>query len=152
MRLRSITSDHGWDLSVGGNQVVQVICKQLPLAPRCVLTHYGLQGITARQGLLAFLSNPSWMNNADYSLAIYVMLSRPTKLDDLWIVDVPPRGVFEGFLHEHNPVLVKRMREFEEQARVDEHTAIDYVRRLSWQGTPWAAKYLSSEEIATLFA
>ena len=68
--LRAVTSDPGWDLSVGGKQAVQVVRKQLPLAPRCVLTRYGLQGITARQGLLAFLSKPSWMSNADYALAI----------------------------------------------------------------------------------
>ena len=68
--LRAVTSDPGWDLSVGGKQAVQVVRKQLPLAPRCVLAHYGLQGIAARQGLLAFLSKPSWMSNADYALAI----------------------------------------------------------------------------------
>ena len=78
------------------------------------------------------------------------MLSRPTKLDDLWIVDLPPRGVFETFLHERNPVLVKRTREFEEQARVDEGTAIEYVRRLSWQRIQWVCKHLSADELAAL--
>ena len=81
---------------------------------------------------------------------VYVMLSRPTKLDDLWIVDLPPRGVFETFLHEHNPVLVKRTREFEGQARVDERTAIEYVHRLSWQGIPWVRKRLSADEVAAV--
>ena len=81
---------------------------------------------------------------------VYVMLSRPTKLDDLWIVDLPPRGVFETFLHERNPVLVKRTREFEEQARVDEGTAIEYVRRLSWQGIPSFRKRLSADELAAI--
>ena len=32
--------------------------------------------------------------------------------------------------------MVKRMREFEEQARVDEQKALKYVRRLSWQRIP----------------
>ena len=55
-----------------------------------------------------------------------------------------------GALHEHNPVLVKRMREFEEQARVDEGTAIEYVRRLSWQGIPWVRKHLSADELTII--
>ena len=84
-----------------------------------------------------------------WPLAIYVMLSRP-KLDDLRIVDLPPRGVFETFLFEHNPVLVKRMREFEEQARLDERTAIEYVPRLSWQRIPWVCKRLPADELAAL--
>ena len=37
--LRAVTWDPGWDLSVGRKQAVQVMRKQLPLAPRCVLTH-----------------------------------------------------------------------------------------------------------------
>ena len=47
--LRPVTCDQAWDLPVEGNQFMQVHRKQLPLAPRHVLTHYGLQGITARQ-------------------------------------------------------------------------------------------------------
>jgi len=150
--LRPVTCDQAWDLPVGGNQFVQIHRKQLPLAPRYVLTHYGLQGITARQGLLAFMSKPSWVSQADYGLAMYVMLSRPTKLEDLWIVDLPPRNVFKNFLHEHNPPLVKRMREFEEQARMDEQKALKYVRRLSWQRIPWVSQHLSADEISNLFA
>ena len=150
--LRPVTCDQAWDFSVGGKQFVQVYRKQLPLAPRRVLTHYGLQGITARQGLLAFLSKPSWMKDADYALAMYVILSRPTKLEDLWIVDLPPRSVFEKFLHEHNPLLVKRMREFEKQACVDERKALQYVSRLCWQHIPEVSKHLSAAEISNLFA
>eukprot|EP00438_Fugacium_kawagutii_P017947 Skav211370 [mRNA] locus=scaffold595:25004:28193:- [translate_table: standard] len=150
--LRPVTSDQGWELSMPGIQTMQVLRKQIPLAPRCVLTHYGLQGITARQGLVAFFSKPGWLNNADYALAIYVMLSRPTKLDDLWIVDLPPRAVFETFLHEHNPVLVKRMREFEEQARLDEENALQYLRRLSWHHVDEVSQHLTSHELANLFA
>ena len=151
--LRPVTCDQAWDLPLGGNQFMQVHRKQLPLAPRHVLTHYGLQGITARQGLLAFMSKPSWMSQADYGLAMYVMLSRPTKLEDLWIVDLPPRNVFEKFLHEHNPLLVQRMREFEGQACVDERKALKYVHRLSWQCIPWVSQHLSADEMsADLFA
>ena len=90
---------------------------------------------------------------ADYGLATYVMLSRPTKLEDVWIVDLPPRNVFEKFLHEHNPLLVQRMREFEGQACVDERKALKYVHRLSWQCIPWVSQHLSADEMsADLFA
>ena len=128
--LRSVACDKAWSLQVAPKQHVPVIRKQLPLAPRCVLTHYGLQGITARAGLVAFLSKPAWMKDADYALAIYVMLSRPRKLDDLWIIDMPPRHMFQRFLHENNPLLVQRMQEFEQQAKLDETNALSYVSKL----------------------
>ena len=90
--LRAVASDKAWSLQVAPKQHVPVIRKQIPLAPRCVLTHYGLQGITAKNGLVAFLSKPSWMKDPDYALAIYVMLSRPRKLDDLCSICTPYWG------------------------------------------------------------
>ena len=144
--LRSVACDKAWSLQVAPKQHVPVIRKQLPLAPRCVLTHYGLQGITARAGLVAFLSKPAWMKDADYALAIYVMLSRPRKLDDIWIIDMPPRHVFQRFLHEHNPLLVQRMQEFEQQAKLDETNALSYVSKLQWHKNESIWSKLSVED------
>ena len=144
--LRSVACDKAWSLQVAPKQHVPVIRKQLPLAPRCVLTHYGLQGITARAGLVAFLSKPAWMKDADYALAIYVMLSRPRKLDDLWIIDMPPRHMFQQFLHEHNPLLVQRMQEFEQQAKLDETNALSYVSKLQWHKNESIWNKLSVED------
>ena len=144
--LRSVACDKAWSLQVAPKQHVPVIRKQLPLAPRCVLTHYGLQGITARAGLVAFLSKPAWMKDADYALAIYVMLSRPRKLDDLWIIDMPPRHMFQRFLHEHNPLLVQRMQEFEQQAKLDETNALSYVSKLQWHKNESIWSKLSVED------
>ena len=144
--LRSVACDKAWSLQVAPKQHVPVIRKQLPLAPRCVLTHYGLQGITARAGLVAFLSKPAWMKDADYALAIYVMLSRPRKLDDIWIIDMPPRHMFQRFLHEHNPLLVQRMQEFEQQAKLDETNALSYVSKLQWHKNESIWSKLSVED------
>ena len=146
--LRSVACDKAWSLQVAPKQHVPVIRKQLPLAPRCVLTHYGLQGITARAGLVAFLSKPAWMKDADYALAIYVMLSRPRKLDDLWIIDMPlpPRHMFQRFLHENNPLLVQRMQEFEQQAKLDETNALSYVSKLQWHKNECIWSKLSVED------
>ena len=144
--LRSVACDKAWSLQVAPKQHVPVIRKQLPLAPRCVLTHYGLQGITARASLVAFLSKPAWMKDADYALAIYVMLSRPRKLDDLWIIDMPPRHMFQRFLHEHNPLLVQRMQEFEQQAKLDETNALSYVSKLQWHKNESIWSKLSVED------
>jgi len=118
--LRAVTCEGSWSLQIGHKQYIKIVRKQFPLAPRNVLTHFGLQGVTARQGLVAFLSKPAWMSNSDYGLAMYVMLSRARKLEDLHLVDLPERHIFEKFLHEHNPLLVERMRTFEaHQMKVD---------------------------------
>ncbi|CAK9053711.1 unnamed protein product [Durusdinium trenchii] len=130
--LRAVTCEGSWSLQIGHKQYIKIVRKQFPLAPRNVLTHFGLQGVTARQGLVAFLSKPAWMSNSDYGLAMYVMLSRARKLEDLHLVDLPERHIFEKFLHEHNPLLVERMRTFEAQALQDETNALRYIKRLDW--------------------
>ena len=145
--LRAVASDKAWSLQVAPKQSIPVIRKQIPLAPRSVLTHYGLQGITARNGLVAFLSKPAWMKDPDYALAIYVMLSRPRKLEDLFIIDLPPRHIFEHFLHEHNPLLVQRMKEFEQQAKLDEVRAMSYLRKLQWHQKEGIARQLSAGDL-----
>ncbi|CAK9053900.1 unnamed protein product [Durusdinium trenchii] len=130
--LRAVTCEGSWSLQIGHKQYIKIVRKQFPLAPRNVLTHFGLQGVTARQGLVAFLSKPAWMSNSDYGLAMYVMLSRARKLEDLHLVDLPERRIFEKFLREHNPLLVERMRTFEAQALQDETNALRYIKRLDW--------------------
>ena len=118
---------------------------QVPLAPREVLTHFGLQGVTAHRGLVAFLNKPSWMKDADYALALYVMLSRPTKLSDLIIVGLPDRDCFEGFLHEHNGALVERMRTFEAMSAQSMRNAQAYVTRLAWHQNDYVRGVLGDD-------
>ena len=72
-------------LKHGGQECIQssvFFCSQVPLAPRLVLTHYGLQGITAKDGIMLFLTRPPKMTDSDYALALYVLLSRPRQLRD----------------------------------------------------------------------
>ena len=148
--LRAVASGKAWSLQVGPKQHVPVIRKQIPLAPRCVLTHYGLQGITAKNGLDAFVSKPAWMKDPDYALAIYVTLSRPRKLDDLWIIDLPRRQMFEQLLHEQHPLLVQRMKEFKQQAQVDEMNALSYVSKLQWHQRDGIRGLLSADDLKCL--
>ena len=75
-----------------------------------------------------------------------MMLSRPRKLDDLWIIDMPPRHMFQRFLHEHNPLLVQRMQEFEQQAKLDETNALSYVSKLQWHKNESIWSKLSVED------
>ena len=68
--------------------------------------------------MIAWLTQPSEMSKGDYFLALYVMLSRPTKLDDLLIFDLPDRSMFEkGLLN--LPTLAARMHYFEQKAIAD---------------------------------
>ncbi|CAK9040128.1 Uncharacterized protein SCF082_LOCUS23397 [Durusdinium trenchii] len=124
---------------------VQAIDKptgDVPLAPQRVLTHFGLQGITARSGLVAFLNQPPWMKDGDYGLALHVMLSRATKLSDLWLIGVPERPYFEGFLHEHNKTLVDRMSLFERLSAQNEQAAEKYIQKLLWRGNAYVNRTL----------
>ena len=63
--------------------------------------------------MVAFLTKASYQSPADYVLAVYVMLSRARKLEDLFIVDMPDRDIFEGALRRLNPTLVARMEELQ---------------------------------------
>ena len=86
---------------------------EIPLAPQKVLTQFGLQGITARDGIIAFLTQGGYQSQGDYAVAVYVMMSRARQLGDVFIVDLPKREIFEGFLQARNPTLVRRMQELE---------------------------------------
>ena len=150
--LQAVCSEKAWTLPSGPKQHIPVIRKQLPLAPRNVLTHYGLQGITARHGLVAFLSKPGWMKDPDYALALYVMLSRARKLEDLWLVDLPPRQMFESFLQDQNPLLVERMAEFQQVAMRSEESAVRFLKHLEWHVDDFVSKHLSAMERERLSA
>ncbi|CAK9076536.1 Transketolase [Durusdinium trenchii] len=131
-----------WVFEVAPKQKLRLVRKQVPLAPQRVLTHFGLQGITARSGLVAFLNQPPWMKDGDYGLALYVMLSRATKLSDLWLIGVPERPYFEGFLHERNKTLVDRMSLFERLSVQSEQAAEKYIQKLLWRGNAYVNRTL----------
>ena len=90
------------------------------------------------------------MKDPDYALAIYVTLSRPRKLDDLWIIDLPRRQMFEQLLHEQHPLLVQRMKEFKQQAQVDEMNALSYVSKLQWHQRDGIRGLLSADDLKCL--
>ena len=65
---------------------------------------------------------PKGMSDGDYFLAIYVLLGRATKLDDLLLVGVPARQLLEkGLLA--LPVLQQRMKPLEDRAAQDRAAA-----------------------------
>jgi hypothetical protein len=69
------------------------------------------------------------MSDGDYFLAIYVLLSRATKLDDLLLVGMPARQLFEkGLLA--LPALQQRMKALEDRAAQDRAEGI--MKSLDW--------------------
>jgi len=108
---------------------------QIPLCPRYVNTHFGLQGQTARNGILAFLQKPAETSEGDYFLGVYVMLSRATKLTDLLIVDLPDRSLFESTGDRgltNIPRLRKRMQHFEDLSKTGLAESANIMRKLGW--------------------
>ena len=72
------------------------------------------------------------MSAGDFFLALYVMMSRATKLNDILIFDLPDRKVFESGLLEL-PKLALRMKQFETKAQECVLVAEDImVRKLGW--------------------
>ena len=71
------------------------------------------------------------MSDGDYFLAIYVLLSRATKLDDLLLVGMPARQRIEkGLLA--LPVLQQRMKALEDRAAQDRAAAEGIMKSLDW--------------------
>ena len=71
------------------------------------------------------------MSDGDYFLAIYVLLSRATKLDDVLLVGMPARQLFEqGLLA--LPVLQQRMKALEDRAAQDRAAAEGIMKSLDW--------------------
>ena len=109
---------------------------QIPLCPRKVNTHFGLQGQTARDGLIAFLQKPPKQSAGDYFLGVYVMLSRVTKLSDLLIVDLPERSLFESTDGQGLGTLLtlqKRMKYFQAQAVEGKEKSAQIMKLLGWE-------------------
>jgi len=71
------------------------------------------------------------MSDGDTFLAIYVLLSRATKLDDLLLVGMRARQLFEkGLLA--LPVLQQRMKALEDRAAPDRDAAKGIMKSLDW--------------------
>ena len=103
--------------------------RQIPLAPQKINTQFGLQGVTARQGMIAYLHKPQSMDEGDHWLATYVLLSRATKLDDLLISGLPP---LEFFQHGPGGTLQKHIADFEKRAKQDAAKADAMLKSLGW--------------------
>ena len=111
-----------------GREKTQLERRQVPLAPQKVNTQFGLQGVTARQGMIAYLQPPI-MHEGDHWLATYVLLSRETKLDDLLISGLPP---LEFFQQGPGGTLQKHIADFEERAKQDAAKADAMLKSLGW--------------------
>ena len=74
---------------------------------------------------------PKGMSDGDYFLAIYVLLSRATKLDDLLLIGMPAGQLFKkGLLA--LPVLQQRMKASEDRAAQDPAAAEGIMKSLDW--------------------
>ena len=51
--------------------IVSELLSEIPLAPQKVLTQFSLQGITARDGIITFLTQGGYQSQGDYALAVY---------------------------------------------------------------------------------
>ena len=85
------------------------------------------------------------MKDADYALALYVMMSRATKLSDLHIVGLPDRRCFEGFLHDCNGRLVERMQNFEAISTRSMREAKAYITRLGWERNHYVQRVVGDD-------
>ena len=75
---------------------VAVSRTQLPLLPRKQCTLHGVQGKTAKPGLIAHWTFPVGLSKQSIWLAYYVILSRPTGLANLLSFGLPNRDIIEG--------------------------------------------------------
>ena len=130
--IEPIVPKQPWQFMIAPKQSISLKRRQLPLAPRSVLGHFGLQGITARNGILTVLTKPPNTTESDYALALYVLLSRATKLQDVYIVDLPERHWFERKLTETNPCLVERMRFFQHRSDASKLEGQRFLEKLNW--------------------
>ena len=130
--IEPIVPKQPWQFMVAPKQGISLKRRQLPLAPRSVLGHFGLQGVTARKGILTVLTKPPNTTESDYALALYVLLSRATKLQDVYIVDLPERHWFERKLTETNQCLVERMRFFQSRSDASKLEGKRFLDKLNW--------------------
>ena len=72
------------DVTIDGQQVpVQVVRWQFPLTHGMIRTAYSAQGLTLEGGVVVDLRRAGGLQDDDWWLAIYVMLSRARKLESL---------------------------------------------------------------------
>ena len=77
------------DLKIGeGNEKIEVIRWQFPLLHGMLRTAYSAQGLTLDGGVLVDLRRAGGLEDDDWWLAIYVMLTRARKLENLILLGV----------------------------------------------------------------
>ena len=81
--------------------------------------------------MLAYCQKSKGLSDGDYFLAIYVLLSRATKLDDLLLFGMPARQLFEKGLPAL-PVPQQRMKALEDRAAQDRAAAEGIMMSLDW--------------------
>ena len=80
----------------GSDAAVAVARMQCPLLPQNQSTYHGVQGKTAKPGLIAHWAFPKSLSQTSRWLAYYVILSRPTSLRNLLSFGLPDRKIIEG--------------------------------------------------------
>ena len=79
-----VNAEFKCDLNIDGTlHPVQVIRWQIPLTHGMIRTAFSAQGLTLEGGVLVDLRRAGGLEDDDWWLAIYVMLSRARKLDNL---------------------------------------------------------------------
>ena len=112
---------------------MDVTRRQIPLAPQRINTQFGLQGITAQEGMIAYCYKHAQLKPADYFLSVYVLLSRATKLKDLLLAGLPDRTWFATAIRDPGLAeLRKRIMEFEERAKQDAVKADALIASFGW--------------------
>ena len=82
--LELCNADFTCDVNINGDLVpVHVIRWQFPLTHGMIRTAYSAQGLTLEGGVLVDLRRAGGLQDDDWFLAIYVMLSRARKLENL---------------------------------------------------------------------
>ena len=106
------------DINIDGQQEsVHVIRWQFPLTHGMLRTAYSAQGLTLEGGVVVDLRRAGGLHNDDWWLAIYVMLSRARKLDNLIILGFTDQ--VEELLKRGPPVqLIKITKELEDRAKI----------------------------------
>ena len=104
------------DINIDGHQVpVQVVRWQFPLTHGMIRTAYSAQGLTLEGGVLVDLRRAGGLQDDDWWLAIYVMLSRARKLENLILLGFTDK--VEELLRRGPPTqLIKITRDLELRA------------------------------------
>ena len=106
------------DINIDGQQEsVHVIRWQFPLTHGMLRTAYSAQGLTLEGGVVVDLRRAGGLHNDDWWLAIYVMLSRARKLENLILLGFTDQ--VEELLKRGPPVqLIKITKELEDRAKI----------------------------------